>query len=110
MSQSPLADLIEPTNGHGIRRVYKNEDDETISSRYLSLHELKDIIAQEIATAVAAEREIAIARLEACLMGTHDVMDLDFDPSTKHITTIKEIRDHIQMHIDLAKEKELPHE
>jgi len=55
--------------------------------------------------AILNERELSIKRLEACLMGTHDVVDLDVDPPTKHITTIAEIQDHIRGHIAMAKEK-----
>ena len=66
--------------------------------------DLKAFIASEKERSRREEAELAIKRLEACLMGTYDVVNLGVDPPTKHITTIKEIREHIQMHIDLARE------
>ncbi len=72
------------------------------TERTLTLDGLKNLIA----LAKQQERELSIKRLEACLMGTYDVVDLDVDPP-KHYTTIEEIRDHIKMHIDLARGKKL---
>lgn len=58
-----------------------------------------------IKKAVDKEREMCLLRLEACLDGTKDVINLDVEPPTLEKATIKTIQDHIQMHINLLKKE-----
>ena len=53
-----------------------------------------------------SERANCLLRLEACLNGTRDVVNLDAEPPTIDVATIDKIQEHIQMHIDLVKEHE----
>jgi hypothetical protein len=52
-----------------------------------------------------SERANCLLRLEACLNGTRDVINLDVEPPTLEKATIKTIQDHIQMHINLFKKE-----
>ena len=65
----------------------------------------KQYIAKLIKKAREGERANCLLRLEACLNGTRDVINLDVEPPTLEKATIKTIQDHIQMHINLIKKE-----